>query len=100
MKTWFAFAAVASAFLAAGPASAQQDPVAYQNELLGRAMSQADTQFCSANAKSSAEYDKCHVTRNFVIDINTKGTKVCPPMAHIEYSASEKEYQQISDRCT
>lgn len=68
-------------------ASAQENPrVAYQNELLARALSPQDKKLCDErvgerNEASSTLYDQCHVTRLFVSDLQLKKPVAgAPPM--------------------
>jgi hypothetical protein len=99
MKKWSAFTAVFLALLAAPAIAGPEED--YQRQLLARPITSGDAQLCKQiQQDEGGDYDACHITRNFVIDINAKGTRTCPPRAHIRYANSPGEQQQISDRCT
>ena len=98
MKTIIAFFILGLALLTAGPAFAIDPDVAYQNSLLGRALSPDDKAFCESKTSDANDFKKCHVTRNFIADINHSRDQAFPPMADIRYTRDKAEREKILDK--
>ena len=72
----------------------------YQKRLLGRDMLRGDVTFCKAvvgkrTDSNKSRYDKCHVTRNYLVDSSNGPASPFPPMAHEDYAANQNEYNTI-----
>ena len=98
MKTAIAFFILGLALFAAGPAFAIDPDVAYQNSLLGRALNPDDKAFCESKTSDAGELKKCHVTRNFIADINNGRDQAFPPMADLRYTRDKAEREKIADK--
>lgn len=98
MKTAIAFVILGLSILAAGPAYAIDPDVAYQNSLLGRALHPDDKAFCESKTSDASEFKKCHVTRNFLVDINNGRDQAFPPMADLRYTRDKAEREKIADK--
>lgn len=90
--------------LAAGPAHAQDKDkmrhIRYQDALLARSLDSTNKAYCDGklgeeSASNKTEYDKCHVTRLFLVDLTDGTNQGFPPMVEIKYSRSKAEMNMI-----
>ena len=72
----------------------------YQDTLLSRNLGPVDKAWCDQKAgrDNQAEYNKCHVTRLFVYDIEKKQTQGFPRGADYKYLRDKTEKDKIIDR--
>ena len=102
MKKWIATVSLGAALLGPGlgfAADADRHR-RYQDALLRRNLGPADKAWCDQKAgrDNRAEYNKCHVTRLFLYDIEKKQTQGFPPLADYKYLRDKAEKDKIIDQ--
>lgn len=100
MKATIALFAVVMTMSAAANAAAQEPPeVVYQNSLLARPLTSPDKEFCDgiAGEAKSVERDRCHITRQFIADLNAGRKNEVPPKLNIRYARDKAEKLKIMD---